>query len=272
MQTNFMPPPGLRGAPEAQLVQMHSFLFRLTEQLNAALEATDKRIETAQAAANSAQNRPGSNIIINNGGSGDGGGDTTTPDFTEQYNELKALIEKTAEDVQAEMDILETELKSSYIAKSEWGTYEENLKADFTSTAEGVVENYGYSSRLDSLEKDAVDFDAYIIETNGYIKRGIIGYDENNIPIIGIAIGQDLKSTEVIIDGVTWQEIDMTRSLATYTSDKVTFWQNGVEVAWFSNSELVTTALNVADRITLGGLWEVSRRNGFTIKWIGGEA
>ena len=139
MQTNFMPPPGLRGAPEAQLVQMHSFLFRLTEQLNAALEATDKRIETAQATANSAQNRPGSNIIINNGGSGEGGGDTTTPDFTEQYNELKALIDKTAKDVQAEMDILETELKSSYIAKSEWGTYEENLKADFTSTAEGVV-------------------------------------------------------------------------------------------------------------------------------------
>ena len=76
----------------------------------------------------------------------------------------------------------------------------------------------------------------------------------------------------LVIDGVTWQEIDMTRSLATYTSDKVTFWQNGVEVAWFSNSELVTTALNVADRITLGGLWEVSRRNGFTIKWIGGDA
>lgn len=271
MQTNFMPPPGLRGAPEAQLVQMHSFLFRLTEQLNAALEATEKRIETAQATANSAQNRPGSNIIINNGGSGDGSGDTT-PDFTEQYNELKALIDKTAEDVEAVRKEIKQELESSYIAKSEWGTYEENLKADFTSTAEGVVENYGYSSRLDSLEKDAVDFDAYIIETNGYIKRGIIGYDENNIPIIGIAIGQDLKSTEVIIDGVTYQEIDMTRSLATYTSDKVTFWQNGVEVAWFSNSELVTTALNVADRITLGGLWEVSRRNGFTIKWIGGEA
>ncbi len=268
MQMNLMPPPGLRGAPEAQLIQMHSFLFRLTEQLNAALVETDRRIELAQNTATSAVKKTG-NVIINN--TTTGGGDGGNADFTEQYNELKALIEKTAKDVQAEMDVLETELKGSYIAKSDWGTYEENLKADFTSTAEGVVEGYGYSSRLDSLEKDAVDFDAYIIETNGYIKRGIIGYDDNNMPIIGIAIGQDLKSTEVIIDGVAYQEIDMTRSLATYTSDKVTFWQNGVEVAWFSNSELVTTALNVADRITLGGLWEVSRRNGFTIKWIGGE-
>ncbi len=256
METNFSPPPGLRGDERSQLMQMHAFLFRLTEQLNAALVETDRRIERARMDQKAAQK----------------GETTSNINTTEQYNSLKALILKTADDVQAEMDILETELKSSYIAKSEWGTYEENLKADFTSTAEGVVENYGYSSRLDSLEKDAVGFDAYIIETNGYIKRGIIGYDENNIPIIGIAIGQDLKSTEVVIDGVTWQEIDMTRSLATYTSDKVTFWQNGVEVAWFSNAELVTTALNVADRITLGGLWEVSRRNGFTIKWIGGEA
>lgn len=257
MGMNFSPPPGLRGDERSSLQQMHSFLFRLTEQLNKALDETDRRIEQTEQATGIKASPKGS--------SGPQSG------MVQQYNDLKSLIIKTANTVRSEMDIVEAQLRREYIAKSEWGVYEESLQADFEATAAGVVESYGYESRLDSLDDRAADFDSYRIETAGYIKRGIIGYDENNVPIIGIAIGQDLKSTTVTIGGEVYEEIDMTRSLATYTANKVTFWQNGVEVAWFSNSELVCTALKIADKIILGDVWEISRSNGFAVKWIGGE-
>lgn len=261
MQMNFSPPPGLRGDERSSLTQMHAFLFRLTEQLNAALQETDRRIEQTERATG----------IRQASGNAGGTGSSIPGSMAQQYNDLKSLIIKTASDVRSEMDRVEAQLRSEYIAKSEWGTYEENIRADFEATAAGVVESYGYESRLDSLDDMAADFDSYMIETSGYIKRGIIGYDASNVPIIGIAIGQDIKSTTVTIGGEVYEEIDMTRSLATYTSNRVTFWQNGVEVAWFSNSELVCTNLKIADRITIGDLWEISRSNGFAIKWIGGE-
>lgn len=260
MQGNFSPPPGLRGDERSGLAQMHSFLFRLTEQLNAMAAETDRRIEKTEQATG-----------IKTGTGAKGGSSGSAGAMAQQYNDLKSLIIKTANTVRSEMDVVEAKLRSEYIAKSEWGSYEENLQAEFEATAAGVVEKYGYESRLDSLDDMAADFDSYMIETSGYIKRGIIGYDADGVPIIGIAIGQDLKSTTVSVNGEVYEEIDMTRSLATYTSSRVTFWQNGVEVAWFSNSELVCTNLNVADRITLGGLWEISRSNGFAIKWIGGD-
>ena len=75
-----------------------------------------------------------------------------------------------------------------------------------------------------------------------------------------------LKST--IIDGEA--HIDMTRNLATYTSDSITFWQNGVAAAKITNSEMTITNASISGKLTLGGRWEVSHTNGFAIKWIGG--
>ena len=269
MSVNFSPPPAIRGDDRSSLTQMHSFLFRLTEQLNAALNEADRRIELAQTTATNAAMNVGGNTIINNI---EGGGGSEDGDFTEQYNELKALIIKTAEDVRAEMDVIETKLQSDYIAKSEWGEYTESIEATIEQTAQGVVESYEYDAQLESLKDQAVDFESYKVETNGFIKRGIIGYD-GEIPIIGIAIGKDLVSTTVTIDGVEQQEIDMSQSMATYTDDRVTFWQHGVEIAWFSSSELVCIGIR-AEKIILGDdQWEVSQTpaDGFMIKWIGGE-
>lgn len=260
MQINLTPPPGLRGDEKSQFVQMHSFLFRLTEQLNAALVQTDERIAATEKVTGIIPAPEG-------GGTAPGG----TPTVTEQYASLKSLIIKTAHAVQAEMDVITANLKRDYIAKSEWGTYEENLKADFEATAEGVVESYGFASSIENLDKQAAGFDSYIIEASGYIKRGIIGYTDDSVPVFGIAIGQDLKSRTVTIDGVAYEEIDTTKNLATYTATGITFWQNGQEVAWFTNSELVCNNISVNSRIRLGGKWEMSHTHGFTVKWIGGE-
>lgn len=260
--TNFAPPPGLKGDEKANLVQMHSFLFKLTEQLNAALAQTDNAIQKAQTTATAAASKPAS------------GSDAT------EYKELKSLIIKTADTVRAEMDVLVSELDSVYIAKSEWGTYEEQIHQDIETTAKGTVESYGYSAKITDV---ADSLNSFVTTSNGYIRRGII-VEEDGTPVIGIAIGQDLQNLKKIVDGVETDEdrteivngveydvLDTTRNMAVYTADKLAFYQNGVQVAYFNQLTMQVTRVNVNDAITFQGAWELSKKYGFTLRWIGGN-
>lgn len=264
MSINLTPPPALRSDDRNSLVQMHSFLFRMTEQLNAALTETDRRIiETEKVTGiTKAQNAPG-----------EAAPDSGNPPLTEQYESLKSLIIKTAHTVQSEMDVIEKKLKSEYVAWSDWGGYTEDIQADIRQTASGVVENYKFESSTKPLKDQVADFDSYMIGAIGFIQRGIIGFDDKGGPIFGIAIGESLKRTTVTVGDVEYTDVfDTEQSLATYTANRVTFWNGGVEVAWFSDSELVCNAIKVSERIALGDdMWEISRTNGFTIKWIGGD-
>ena len=254
MQYNIPTPPALMGDEAQQLIQMRSYLFRISEMLNSAM--TEQHVVLEQAVQRQSEN-------VSN--------DVFTEEIDAQYNKLKALIIKTADIVRMEMDMVATELRQQYIAKSEWGTYEENIHSDIVATADRVIQQYDYDAKIDNVAEGVADFEAYKIQTSGYIQSGIIGYDDENFPIIGIAIGQDLKSKEVTIDGEVYQQIDMTKNLATYTSERITFWQNGIEVAYISNSEMGITSVHIKGKITLGDDWEISHTNGFTIKWVGGE-
>lgn len=123
MDYNFAPPPALSSDDRGNLVRMHSFLFQLTQQLNCALSQADQRIVQAESA---------SGIIP--------GKSTGIPQtLARQYGDLKSLIIKTADTVRSEMTAIETTLQGQYIAKSEWGDYEQRLQAHFAATAEGVV-------------------------------------------------------------------------------------------------------------------------------------
>ena len=260
---NISLPPTLMGTEAEQLVQMHRFLFRLSEEISRALDMQEialqedaaKQIEVSQQAANK--------------------------ELITQQTALKSLIIKTADVVKTEMDTLETTLRQLYIAKSEWGSYEENIKNDMVATAQGVVQSFDFESRLQAAEAGIsmlklmhhwywgrAKIGDYKVISSGYIQSGIIGEDDDGFPIIGVAIGQDLKST--VIDGQTY--IDMTRNLATYTPDCITFWQNGVEAMHINSGEMSIASARIFRRLTVGDEWEVSRKHGFTVKWIGGEA
>ena len=248
-QLNLPMPPTLMGAEAQQIVQLHRYLFRISEQLNQAMTAQSVTIEDSLTQQHSTVST-----------------ETLDAELTGQYNRVKSLIVKTADIVRSEMEQIEATLRSQYIAKSEWGTYKEDIQGDIIATAEGVVQKYDYQSQIDELGSGVADFREYKIQTSSHIQSGIIGYDDDGFPIVGIAIGDDLKYKE--IDGEVY--IDMTRNLATYTADSTTFWQNGVVAARITNSELIITNVSIAGKLTLGGKWEFSHTNGFSIKWIGG--
>ena len=238
-------PPSATGGQAEQVRNLYSYLYQLTDRLNAAFVALDAGGSDASGTSVSA--------------AGASGG--MSADQARQYNELKALIIKTGTVTKEYADKLVASLDSVYIAQSEWGTYEEQIHQDIEATASGIVESYNFQSQIDAL-------DDYRIEASGYILRGIIGYDEANVPIFGIAIGQDLKTTEVTIDGVTYKQVDMTKNLATYTADGITFWLNGVAVARLNQQELSITRAVITEKITLGD-WEIATNGTGINKQVG---
>ena len=258
---NILPPPALQGDERAQLTQVYRYLFRLSEQLNVGLSALEQR--TAAVA------RPSGGALSPEGTDGE----QFWTEADAQYSSLKSLIIKTANLVRAEMDQIVTNLGSEYVAVSEWGAYKEEVSREIVDTAKYTMENFEYNEEILNIPEMTAIFDSYRIETTGYIKRGIIGFDEENYPILGIAIGQELKHKEVTVGGEVYEVFDESQNMATYAADKLSFWVNGVEVAYLSNSELVVTRIIVSDSIQLGN-WDiaVNAADGMTVqKRIGSE-
>lgn len=247
MKYAMSPPPGASGTEMQQLAKMRSWLYQMNEQLNIALSNLDAgnfAQGTAQAIQEVAENKWDGKL-------------------SSQYETLKALIIKTADTVESQIEAVEMELNSSYIAKSEWGTYEEILKAEMEATAQGVVQAYGYDAQLSAANDQIADFEDYKINTQQYIKTGLLYY-EDSVPRYGVAVGEKLTTVEV--DGETL--LARTDLCATFTADKLSFWQHGQEVAYVSNSKLYITALEILGSITLGN-WRITHTDGFTIEWIG---
>ena len=247
-------PPALRGQPENQIKEISSYLYRLSEMLNIALN-------------NLNQNNFSSAVEISGSKSTQvQGGETVA-----SYNELRGLISNTAQIVNVEIEKLRTELEQQHVAISDdWGTFQENISSTIEATAASIVESYNYDSEIQTLQEEAAGFSAYKISTEGYIRRGFIDYDEEGIPILGIAIGQGLTSTTVTVDGAEYQQIDSTASCAFYTATKVSFRINGQEVAYVSNRKLYIGDVEITGSVVLGSKWMISTTNGLTIKWIGG--
>lgn len=241
-------PASPRGTTEQQLQKLYRYMYRMTEQLNLALNNLDAGNfidETGEAITGAASTKE------------------VSRELTAQYDSLKSLIIKTADTVRSEMDEVAMELRGSYLALSEWGEFQEALTGQITATASGVVQQYGYDAQLEAAAEGIADFQTYKTQTGQYIKTGLLYYD-GAVPRYGVAVGEQL--TTVIVDDE--EVLTRTDLCATFTADKLSFWQSGVEVAYISNTTLYITDLRILNRIRLGD-WEIRHDNGFEITWIG---
>lgn len=188
-----------------------------------------------------------------------------------QYDALKSLVIKTAQTTVKELEQLSARLTGSYVAISDFGKYMEQLNAYIEANPDSITQYYSFYSELkNNIGEAQAAFDQYTNETEGYIKTGIVYYDEGGMPVLGVAVGQNLTAKEVTLpDGTTQTEIDQTAFRATFTAKKLSFWQDDLEIAYVSNNQLYITGITVLDKMTLGE-WEVSTSNGMAFKWIGG--
>ena len=250
--------PNITGANDAQsLAQIKSYLYQLSGQLNWAFSTLD-----VPAAA-------GTSDVVMVGG-------PTAPTKTdsektaETFAELKGLIIKSADIVNAYYTEISSRLEGVYVAQSEFGAYQEQVSMEMTRTAKETVESYHFDSRMDGIDESLAGFAAYQQHAEGFIRQGFIETDASGMPIIGIAIGQNLRSTTVTIEGQELEQLDSAQSCAFYTADKVSFRIGGNEVAYVSNRRLYIVDAQITGSLTVGDWLMTHDNSGLTLQWIGG--
>lgn len=241
----FLMPPRPAGTVQEQVLRQYSYLFQMAQQLNLVLDQMDTG--TSQAVRQQQS----------------GGGSAVAE--KQQYQTLKSLIIKTAEQVEKEMQTLTTQLEGEYVAISDFGSYVERLNNYIEANPEAITQYYSFSSALQTnIDAVSADFSSYKTDTEGYIRTGIVYYD-GAVPVYGVAVGQNLTTTEV--DGE--QMVDQNNFRATFTATKLSFWQDSTEIAYVSNNQLYITNITVLNEMAIGK-WKVSTDNGLAFKWIGG--
>ncbi len=256
--TRLQTPPILAGSEKEQLMQLRSYLFTMSRQLEQALGALD---ETNFA--------PGSAPARLMGG---GAAAEAKAAAAAETGALRALIVKSADAVRAELDSVTARLDARYAAASDYGSFTESMSAAVDANARQVTAVYDYCSRLEGqLDSLGEGVEALSLRTGGSIRAGIVGFEADGLtPIFGLAVGQDVTSTTVTVDGVEYERIDPNAFLSVFTADRLSFRQNDVEVAYLSNEKLYITTAHVSRRLELADKWSIDPRAGLAIKWIGG--
>ena len=173
------------GSVQEQVTQQYAYLVQMAQQLNLALgqlealgggagEATARRQATGRLGTAASETADG------------------------QYETLRSMILKTADQVQKTTAALTAKLEEEYVASSDFGSYVAKLSAQLEAAPEAVTQYYSFFSDLQAnVEKVDAAFAHYKLDTEGYIRTGIVYYD-GAAPVYGVAVGQDLTCREVV--------------------------------------------------------------------------
>lgn len=226
MSYNFRLPNFTATTPEGKLLQMQSFLYQTVEQLNWALNTLESGsaaggayTSTTAASGNAANNE---NVV--------------------RFNDLKALIIKSADIVNAYYEKISKRLSGEYVAQSDFGTYTENTDLTIDANSKGITQNY---ENIQKIESSVQELEYSLIEVNAHIHSGILYYDDAGVPVYGLEIGQRTKIDD--------QEVF--NKFARFSSDRLSFYdQNGNEVAYISDRKLFISNIEVTVSYTIGNL------------------
>ena len=230
---------------EGQLRQMKDYMFQLTNQLNFALKATDEKIEEY-------------NVSLHGGGSSVektsiATGDTSQKSAEEVFGNLKSLIIKSADIVEAYSEVIEEKLSGKYVAVSDFGDYQKDVEATYMKTPENSTEFYDSVQSIVSQEIGGISE----IRSEFYIKTGWL---DNGNTIGGVEIGLS-KTTD---DGTD-------KGFARFTTGALTFYDGGGfedrnRLAVFSPSGNIFTYTRFTGDVEMGG-YLLDTSNGIAFKW-----
>lgn len=335
------------GSEKKDIEQLRSYLFRISEQLNLALENVNETFSYTQA--------------IKQAGNGKTSNDKDSSSDVISYDELRSLIIKTANEIHIEMDTIITELKGEYVAVSDFGIYKEETDRRIEENAKGTLDYFSFKQeinpKVETLEnatneatdrantientineqqsglneisqrvsgaeaditasqqairdnealikseeqkreeeiartdneietlKENVDsigdkLGKYQVNTEQFIRTGLLYYEkavvdgvEVSIPRIGVAIGENL-TTITIEDPETGEKKEVLSRqglYTTYTSDKLSFYLNDVEVAYISNGKLYISEAEIFGFKLKTGKWLINTESNYwNLEWEG---
>lgn len=267
-------PPILTGSAASQTAALRDYLVRLAQSLN---EAGAAPTQSALSLKLSADGRR----IFSSGG--EAAGDIEA--VRKNAAALRQLILKTADDLETQLESSAEDgriyadgqieaLGESYIKRSEFGAFTENVESQIASTARGVVESYDYSSLIEAQQGSLSLLQSYLTELNGQIRRGIVTDPSTNEEVTGIAISQSLQFTGEIVrqeDGVDYYRLSSGQTFGLYTATGWQFWIDGCKKGWYDSVEglLRIARLSVEEALHIGGQWQISGLDGLGIKYTG---
>lgn len=193
---------------QEQLESMRRYLCSVTEQLNLA-DWSAKAALTEIAQAIDADSLPEAEKKTTLSG----------------YAALKSLIIKTADFAAANSETWSTKLSGSYVAISDFGKYLEKTQLTIEGNSVGIRQLYDYTAGVNN---------AFSVNAQQYIKTGLL-YFNDVTPVYGVGVG-NIETT--VTDG-GGRIIDRTKNeLLTVTPKRISFWQEGMEVAYLSGKKL----------------------------------
>lgn len=277
--------PSITGAtPQEQMAQMQSYIRQFVEQLQWALSNID---HMQQGGVYNVQQKETSSQA------------TAYPyDIASTFAALKPLIIKSADIINAYYEKISTRLEGVYVAASDFGTFQEHtiqdiennskentqtfthiqeIKTGVATDIKTITDDVGrletdiitYKDDVDnSLQDMQADIDKIshsLVEVNANIRTGLLYYDENEMPVYGLEIGQRTK-----VDGV-----EVFNKFARFSADKLSFYdQNGNEVAYISDRKLYINHVEVKGTFRMGGFVKsVLADKSIVKRWVdrGGE-
>lgn len=192
--------------------------------------------------------------------------DYTRTDLSQRMDGLQSATEQTVQtitNIQKQVDGILLTAQSKFVERSDFSEYTDEVRTSLAVLADKI------NIEIEKLVTLQQDHDAYKLDVQGYIRQGIVGYD-GEVPIIGIAIGRDIRIAQsgITTDQGVYDVIDKSSNMSVWTTEKLSFYIGGREVAYFSNGKLTVTSLET-DRIIGAGKWNISFDNGVKFKWIG---
>ena len=234
--------PSITGATEREmLAQIRSYLYQFVPQLEWALNHIDSSAVVDYVAP---QVKTGTN------------NQTSSKSAEVAFGDLKSLIIKSAEIVDAYYEEISSRLEGVYVAESDFGTYIEQTEQNILQSSTDIERLF---TNLQGIITDIENLNFALAEVNAHIKSGLLYYDDESIPVYGLEIGQKTS-----VDGE-----EVFNKFARFTSDRLSFYdQNGTEVAYISDYKLYITNAEVTGTLKLGGFL-IDTTKGLTIKWVG---
>lgn len=218
--------PDINGRSQSeQVAQMRQYLYSFAEELQWAL--------------NTVEGGSSSNMVLQRNGTGGGAEKATDP---ENFAQLKALIIKSADIVKAyyaEMTKL-FEGSDTYQAISDFGTFSEETHNALYANGTGLMQIVKDLQTITNANTEKLE---QVRRSEGYIRTGFLGNDDNEKAIIGVEVGQ----TDILGQEQIWHRY------ARFTPDRLSFYDAaGDEMAYISNRKLYINDAKITGNLELG--------------------
>ena len=258
-------PPILSGTALEQIAALRDYLVRRAREDDSALASPSGGSGAAQAVPEGAALSAAA-LASPSGGSGNPGADRGAA-------ALRALVVKTADTVQRQVDLLAHSLHEDYLARSDFGAYQEQIDLAIRMTARQIVESTDYASRLTAADRRLGELASAMTDLRGEIRRGLIADPETGELCFGIAVAESLRFTgqTVTQDGVRYEVLAPGQTLGLYTASGWQFWCGGSKRGWFDSADgqLHVRSLTAEQELRLGADWVLTPTGGFGVRYVG---